>query len=109
MRRFVCLEPRGAVNQTVNLMIPTCDPSADAGFIVLQADEAHPMSGANTMCVATARVETGMTGIKDDTVFPVTEFPKINLIESYLEYHLRGIVTKKGLSALNKYIDQSTP
>lgn len=51
----------------------------------------------------------GMTGIKDDTVFPITEFPKINLIESYLEYHLRGIVTKKGLSVLNKYIDQSTP
>jgi AcrR family transcriptional regulator len=51
----------------------------------------------------------GMTGIKDDTVFPITQFPKINLIESYLEYHLRGIVTKKGLSVLNKYIDQSTP
>ncbi|MBQ4824547.1 proline racemase family protein [Leisingera sp. HS039] len=60
LRRFVCLEPRGAVNQTVNLMIPPCDPTADAGFIVLQADEAHPMSGANTMCVATALLETGM-------------------------------------------------
>lgn len=65
LRRFVCLEPRGAVNQTVNLMIPPCDPSADAGFIVLQADEAHPMSGANTMCVATALLETGMIEMKE--------------------------------------------
>lgn len=65
LRRFVCLEPRGAVNQTVNLMIPPCDPSADAGFIVLQADEAHPMSGANTMCVATALLETGMIEMRE--------------------------------------------
>lgn len=65
LRRFVCLEPRGAVNQTVNLMIPPCDPSADAGFIVLQADEAHPMSGANTMCIATALLETGMIEMKE--------------------------------------------
>ena len=50
----------------------------------------------------------GMTGIKDDTIFPITEFPKIRLIESYLEYHLRGIVTKKGLALLNKYTDQNT-
>lgn len=68
LRRFVCLEPRGAVNQTVNLMIPPCDPTADAGFIVLQADEAHPMSGANTMCVATALLETGMIEMQE----PVT-------------------------------------
>ncbi|AXK67875.1 MULTISPECIES: proline racemase family protein [Burkholderia] len=68
LRRFVCLEPRGAVNQTVNLMVPPCDPTADAGFIVLQADEAHPMSGANTMCVATALLETGMIEMQE----PVT-------------------------------------
>lgn len=32
---------------------------------MLQADEAHPMSGANTMCVATALVETGMIEMKE--------------------------------------------
>ncbi|MBG6202082.1 proline racemase [Labrenzia sp. EL_13] len=53
------------MNQTVNLMIPPCDPTADAGFIVLQADEAHPMSGANTMCVATALLETGMIEMQE--------------------------------------------
>lgn len=64
-RRFVCLEPRGAVNQTVNLMVPSDDPDIDARFIVLQADEAHPMSGANTMCVATALLEMGMVEMQE--------------------------------------------
>jgi len=75
LRRFVCLEPRGAVNQTVNLMIPPCDPTADAGFIVLQADEAHPMSGANTMCVATALLETGMIEMQEPTTVLRLEAP----------------------------------
>ncbi len=46
----------------------------------------------------------GMNGIKDDTIFPVQEFPKEQLHEEYLEYHLRGIVTLKGLKTLNKFI-----
>ncbi|MCT4654951.1 MAG: proline racemase family protein [Cohaesibacter sp.] len=75
LRRFVCLEPRGAVNQTVNLMIPPCDPTADAGFIVLQADEAHPMSGANTMCVATALLEAGMIEMQEPQTILRLEAP----------------------------------
>lgn len=50
----------------------------------------------------------GMTGIKDDSVFPVERFPKLYLIEEYLEYHLRGIVTKEGLQILNQFINTKT-
>lgn len=50
----------------------------------------------------------GMTGIKDDTLFPPDAFPKIYLIEEYLEYHLRGIVTKEGLQVLNQFINKNT-
>ena len=46
----------------------------------------------------------GVNGIKDDTVFPTQRFPKGQLFEEYLEYHLRGIVTKEGLKTLNKFI-----
>ena len=42
----------------------------------------------------------GITGIKDETIFPFEKFPKIKLMENYLEYHLRGIVTSKGLDIL---------
>jgi AcrR family transcriptional regulator len=43
----------------------------------------------------------GITGIKDETIFPYDKFPKIDLMENYLDYHLRGIVTSKGLEILN--------
>ena len=59
LRRFVVLEPRGAAAGSVNLLLPATRPDADAGFIVLQPDQAHAMSGSNAMCVVTALLETG--------------------------------------------------
>lgn len=50
----------------------------------------------------------GVFGIKDDSVFPVDQYPKDLLIEEYLEYHLRGIVTKEGLQILNQFINTKT-
>lgn len=46
----------------------------------------------------------GVNGIKDDSLFPIQKFPKVQLFEEYLEYHLRGIVTKEGLQTLKKFI-----
>jgi AcrR family transcriptional regulator len=46
----------------------------------------------------------GMTGIRDISIFPENRFDKNYLFESYLEYHLRAIVTKTGLNLLNNYI-----
>ncbi|HWK46678.1 MAG TPA: proline racemase family protein [Stellaceae bacterium] len=59
LRRFVTFEPRAAAQLSVNLLLPPSRPDADAGFIVLQADRAHPMSGSNCICVVTALLETG--------------------------------------------------
>lgn len=60
LRRFVVFEPRGCVQASVNLLLPPCDPAADVAFMIFQADEAHPMSGSNAICVTTALLETGM-------------------------------------------------
>jgi AcrR family transcriptional regulator len=49
----------------------------------------------------------GMTGIKDESLFPKDLFTVEYLIESYLEYHLRAIVTSKGLKTLNQFIMQN--
>ena len=49
----------------------------------------------------------GVTGIKDEELFPSAKFPKQQLVENYLEYHLRGIVTKKGLSKLNQILNKN--
>ena len=59
LRRFVTFEPRAHVAMSVNLLIAPTRADADAGFIVLQPDRAHPMSGSNCICVVTALLETG--------------------------------------------------
>ena len=59
LRRFVTFEPRASVAMSTNLLLKPTRPDADAGFIVLQADRAHPMSGSNCICVVTALLETG--------------------------------------------------
>ncbi|UVC06812.1 proline racemase family protein [Rhizobium sp. TH2] len=59
LRRFVTFEPRANVAMSVNLLVGPTRPDADAGFIVLQADRAHPMSGSNCICVVTALLESG--------------------------------------------------
>ena len=49
----------------------------------------------------------GMTSLKDHELFPVTKFPRVSLMDEYLEYHLRGIVTPKGRQVLNKTINSN--
>lgn len=65
LRRFVTLEPRASVQMSVNLLVPPTRSDADAGFIVLQSDRAHPMSGSNCICVVTALLETGRVRMQE--------------------------------------------
>jgi len=65
LRRFVTFEPRAHVAQSVNLLLPPTRPDADAAFIVLQADRAHPMSGSNCICVVTALLESGRIPMRE--------------------------------------------
>ena len=50
----------------------------------------------------------GMVWIKDETIFPQSIFSMDYLMESYLEYHLRAIVTEKGLKILDKFINNQS-
>ncbi|WP_040279314.1 TetR/AcrR family transcriptional regulator [Psychroserpens damuponensis] len=47
---------------------------------------------------------TGMSGIKDNMFFPPKQYQMDYLMESYLEYHLRAIVSEKGMTILNNFI-----
>jgi len=62
-------EPRGYPGLCCNVIVPPTDPTADAGFIIMEQSEYAPMSGSNTICVVTALLETGML----EMVEPVTE------------------------------------
>jgi proline racemase len=65
LRRFLVLEPRGAPMGSVVLLLPAKHPEADAGFIVLQPDQAHASSGSNSICATTALLESGMVEMKE--------------------------------------------
>ena len=69
LRRFAMHEPRGCAQMTTNLLLPPCDPEADAAFIPMQADGSHAMSGSNAICVTTVLLETGILPMQE----PVTE------------------------------------
>ena len=45
-----------------------------------------------------------MIAIKDKDLFPLKKFSMNMLMSNYLEYHLRGICTPKGLDILNQFI-----
>jgi hypothetical protein len=46
-----------------------------------------------------------MICLKDKELFPLKDFSMNTLMENFLEYHLRGICTPKGLETLTKYIN----
>jgi AcrR family transcriptional regulator len=48
----------------------------------------------------------GMVGIKDKDLFPLTNYSMNTLMNHYLEYHIRGIATEKGLQELQKQLTQ---
>lgn len=48
----------------------------------------------------------GMTNIKDRKIFPIKKYSSKYVTDEFLEYHIRGIVTPKGLLSLNKYINE---
>jgi proline racemase len=73
IRKFLCFEPRGRPQTSANLVFPSMEPEADAGFIICQADRAHAMSGSNTICVVTALLETGTVAMTEPETSVVLE------------------------------------
>jgi len=58
-------EPRGYPAANCNLILPPTIAGADAGFVIMEQVEYPPMSGSNTICVATALVETGIVPTRE--------------------------------------------
>ncbi len=69
LRKRMLREPRGYPATCCNLILPPAHPDADAGYVIMEQVEYPAMSGTNTICVATALLETGMLPMRE----PVTE------------------------------------
>ena len=60
IRKLMLREPRGYPGLCCNIILPPTDPTADAGFVIMEQVEYPPMSGSNTICVTTVLLETGL-------------------------------------------------
>ncbi|TRX73461.1 trans-3-hydroxy-L-proline dehydratase [Pseudomonas mangiferae] len=65
LRNFVLNEPRGGVFRHVNLLVPPKDPRAQMAWIIMEPADVPPMSGSNSLCVATVLLDSG--------ILPMTE------------------------------------
>lgn len=60
LRLRMLREPRGYPAANCNLILPSANPAADAGYVIMEQVEYPGMSGTNTMCVVTVLLETRM-------------------------------------------------
>jgi proline racemase len=75
LRNFVLNEPRGGVFRHVNLLVPPKDPRADAAFIIMEPEHTPPMSGSNSICVATVLLDGGLFPMVEPETTMVLEAP----------------------------------
>jgi proline racemase len=75
LRAFVLNEPRGGVFRHVNLLVPPKHPEADAAFIIMEPEDTPPMSGSNSICVATVLLESGLVEMTEPETRLTLEAP----------------------------------
>ncbi len=72
---FLLNEPRGGVFRHVNLLVPAKHPEARMGFVIMEPADLPPMSGSNTICVATVLLETGIIAMQEPETTFILEAP----------------------------------
>jgi len=72
---FVLNEPRGGVFRHFNLLVPAKNPKAQMGFIIMEPEDTPPMSGSNSICVATVLLDTGIIPMTEPETRMVLEAP----------------------------------
>ncbi len=75
LRNFVLNEPRGGVFRHVNLLVPPKHPDADAAFIIMEPEDTPPMSGSNSICVATVLLDSGIIPMQEPVTHLTLEAP----------------------------------
>lgn len=84
LRNLVLNEPRGGVYGHVNFLVPAKSDQADTGWIIMEPEDTPPMSGSNSMCVATVMVDTGMVEMREPYTDLIIEAPG-GLIQARVE------------------------
>ncbi len=104
LRNFMLNEPRGGVFRHVNLLVPPTDPMADAAWIIMEPEDTPPMSGSNSICVATVLLETGILPMQEPITHLTLQAPG-GLISVQAQC-VAGKVTKVTLENLPSFAAQ---
>ncbi|MGI9489783.1 MAG: proline racemase family protein [Geminicoccaceae bacterium] len=75
LRNLMLNEPRGGVFRHVNLLVPPKDPRAQMGFIIIEPADTPPMSGSNSICVATVLLDSGILPMMEPKTHLTLEAP----------------------------------
>ncbi len=75
LRNFVLNEPRGGVFRHVNLLVPPKHPDAVAAWIIMEPEDTPPMSGSNSICVATVLLDGGLVPMQEPETHMTLEAP----------------------------------
>ncbi|MBB3064163.1 MULTISPECIES: proline racemase family protein [Limibacillus] len=75
LRNLVLNEPRGGVFRHINLLVPPKDPRAQMGWIIMEPEDTPPMSGSNSICVATVLLDSGILPMSEPETRMILEAP----------------------------------
>jgi proline racemase len=99
-------EPRGYPAANCNLVLPSSNAEAAAGYVIMEQVEYPGMSGTNTMCVVTVLLETGRLPMTEPVTELTLEAPAglIRVTADCVDGKVRG-VTFRNVPAFATHID----
>ncbi len=105
LRNLLLNEPRGGVFRHYNLLVPPKSPEAQMGWIIMEPEDTPPMSGSNSICVATVLLETGIIPMEEPETRLILE-PPGGLIEVVARCEA-GKVTRVTVRNVPSFVDKS--
>ncbi|MCG2582587.1 MAG: proline racemase family protein [Marinobacter sp.] len=103
LRKLLLEEPYGIPEMSVDLLVPATNPEAVAGYIIMEVMGYPIYSGSNTICTATAVLESGIVAKQEGRQSFVLESPAgLVRIDATVENGVVEAITCEGLPS---YID----
>ncbi|AMC99410.1 MULTISPECIES: proline racemase family protein [Halomonas] len=103
LRRLLLNEPYGIPEMSVDLIVPATNPKASMGYIIMEVMGYPIYSGSNTICTATALLESGLIPKQEGKQRFMLESPAgLVQIEALVE---NGVVEAITCGGLPSYID----
>lgn len=98
LRRLLLSEPYGIPEMSVDLIVPASHPDAQIGYIIMEVMGYPIYSGSNTLCTATALLESGLITKQEGRQRFVLESPAgLVQIEAQVTDGVVEVVTCEGL------------